>query len=323
MVTVIFEKKQIETLHKKFHQRLKDFLTEKIHCWVGFPSGSFEDTVKYSPDLDIWISHARHDTKFWNGFGVGKPIEGKGNSLNGEINFSFEGKRSIAGAFAIDDTGKIIVLHRGKIGGGRPGIGKNYFTENFRGDFVSAVDGDRQSEFCLVGELESTHFPQQVANFINEIYRVKNIEFENEPTFAELGNFRYSDEHSGVTVSERTDPRVIERTHGIIVNALALELKHRGHKIGNDRNRDLFIHYKNKITSLFEVKTSSSTQCLYSAVGQLIIYSIPIKGDVNLFAVLPDKLNMIVEKRLTTLGITPIYYEWKKNIPVFKDLSIF
>lgn len=323
MITVITDRQEIKKLHKQFHKRINKYLTEDIDCWVGYPSGSFQDTVRYSPELDIWISQAEHEKKYWNGFGVGRPIEGKNISLNGEINFPYEGNnRRIAGAFAVEDNGKILVLHRGKIGGGKPGIGKNYFTDNYRGDFVIAIDGDRETEFCLVGELNSQHFPRQVANFINEIYRVKNIEDgETSTNFSYLTDFSYTNEHSGQSVTERNDPIVIERTHGIVVNALAKELQNRSLKIGNDRNRDLFIHSRGQITTLFEIKTSSSTQSLYSAVGQLLIYSIPIKNPVKLIAVLPDKLSKSVIKKFASLGIEILYYQWDYEEPTFNDIN--
>lgn len=323
MITVITNRQQIENLHRQFHSKLDRHFRARINCWVGYPGGNFEDTVRYSTDLDIWISVQYLNTRFWNGFGIGKPTEGRNNSLAGEINFPYEHiNRRIAGVFAQDDTGNIFVLHRGRIGGGRPGIRKAYFKDNFRGDFVSAVDGDRETEFCLVGELNSRHFSRQVSNFISEIYRVKNL--ENGGTAADFGNltnFIYTDEHSGMTVTERNDPVIIERTHGIVVNALAKELKDRKFKIGNDRNRDLFIHNRGEISTLFEIKTSSSTQCLYSAVGQLLLYSIPIRSNVKLIAVLPDKLSKAVTKKFSSLGINILYYEWDKDEPKFKELD--
>ena len=81
----------------------------------------------------------------------------------------------LQGAFGIEDKGnnpskppwkKLVVVQRNR---------KVFFTDNFRGDFVDAIDGDRESRFCVVGELESKHFPEQVANFIKEIHRVKQL----------------------------------------------------------------------------------------------------------------------------------------------------
>lgn len=323
MITVVTDRQEIIKLHNLFHKRLDKFLTVNVSCLVGYPSGSFEDTVRYSPELNIWLSHGEHDNKFWNGFGVGEPIKGRNNSLNGEINFPKEGNyRRVAGAFGIEDNGNILVLHRGKIGGGKPGIGKNYFTDNFRGDFVTAIDGARETKFCLVGELNSQYFPRQVSNFINEIFRVKNLEDgETSADFGDLTDYSYTDEHSGRSITERNDPIIIERTHGIVVNALANELQNRKLKIGNDRNRDLFIHSRGQITTLFEIKTSSSTQCLYSAVGQLLIYSIPIKNQVKLVAVLPDKLSKSVTNKFASLGIDILYFQWDNDEPKFNDID--
>lgn len=323
MITIISDRKEIKKLHGQFHKNLDKYFREQINCWVGYPGGNFKDTVRYSTNLDIWISVQELDTRFWNGFGIGRPTEGANNSLVGEINFPYENiVRNIQGAFAIEDNGNVLVLHRGRIGGGKPGIGKTYFTTNFRGDFVTAIDGDRETEFCLVGELNSKHFPRQVSNFINEIYRIKNLEDrETAADFSDLTDFNYTDEHSGQTVTERNDPVIIERTHGIVVNKLAEELRNKGLQIGNDRNRDLFIHHNGQIKILFEIKTSSSTQCLYSAIGQLLLYSIPIRNNVKLIAVLPDKLSKIVTKKFSTLGIDLLYYKWDNDKPKFIDID--
>ncbi len=323
MIKIIDDYDQVLKLHNKFQKQLNKYLNKEIDCWVGYPSGSFEDTVRYSSELDIWISTQIHDTKYWNGFGVGKPIENRNNSLNGEINYPIERiSRRVAGAFGVEDNGTILMLHRGKIGGGTKGIGKQFFTDNFRGDFVDAIDGNRESRFCVVGELNSPHFPEQVANFIKEIYRVKKlIKNPDLDNFDFLNDFNFTGESSGDSQTEKKGKKTIQRTHGIIVNALAEELKSSGFKVANDRNRDLFTYKNNRIENLFEIKTNCNTQSLYTALGQLLIYSIPISNKVNLFMVLPTKLNKNVSKRLTELGVEIIYFKWGKDIPKFKKLN--
>lgn len=323
MIQVIQDKKIIRKLHQRFHKQLNPYLTQTINCWVGYPSGSYQDDVRYSPRLDFWLSHFEHKNRFWNGFGLEKPIKGGMNSLNGEINFPYQGiNRKISGVFAKDDENNILVLHRGRIGGGKPGVGKSVFVDNFRGDFVTAIDGDRESEFCLVGELGSNLLPKQVANFINEIYRIKSlIKSGDTNKFAELNNFRFTEEQSGESSYDRDTTTIINRTHGIVVNELASQLEGRKYKVGNDKNRDLFIYDKKQITNLFEIKTNTATQSIYSAVGQLIIYSIPIKNEVSLFIVLPDKLTKTVEKRLYSLGISLLYFHWANDTPTFPDLD--
>lgn len=315
MVNVIADHQEIKRLHRVFHRKIDIYFKEKIDCWVGHPGGSFPDTVRYSPDLDIWISVQNLTTRYWNAFGIGRPKEDANNSLVGEINFPRESiNRRVAAVFAIEDNGDILVLHRGKIGGGKPGIGKRLFMDNCRTEKILAIDGSRVTEFCLVGELESIYFPQQISNFISEIYRIKSLNNEaNVLDFGNLMDFEYTDERSGRIISERSESFVIERIHGVVVNALARQLENRGLQIGNDRNRDLFIHNKRYITTLFEVKTSSSTQCLYAAIGQLHLYSIPIPNAVRLVAVLPDKLSRRVAKKFSSLGIDILYYNWYNN----------
>ncbi len=323
MITVITDGKEIQKLQRRFKRQLQQYFTQPFYCRIGYPGGSLNGDVQYSSEFDLWIAEQQLDNRYWNGFGSGRPIDSNSNSLCGEINFPYEGiNRRIAGAFAVEDSGNIVVLHRGKIGGGRTGIGKGFFTDNFRGDFVTAVDGSIETQFCLVGELSSPLFARQVANFIFEIRRIKGLE-ENEllDFLDDLNNFQFTEEASGNSTIERQRTTVIDRTHGIVINALASQLQIRGIRIGNDRNRDLFIHERGQVTTLFEVKTSSTTQCLYAAVGQLIIYSIPIRHSVSLFMVLPDRLNRTVEARLEELGIKTLYYRWDSEEPVFIDLD--
>ncbi|WAC39350.1 hypothetical protein [Pedobacter sp. SL55] len=323
MIKVIEDAKQIQKLHNLFHEKLDSYCSDKVDCWVGFPGGNFENTVRYSYDLNIWVSILQLENRFWNGFGIGKPVEGANNSLVGEINFPLEGiNRRIAGAFAKDSNGNILVLHRGKIGGGKKGVGKTLFMNEFGGDFIKAIDGEIETEFCLIGDLNSQFFLNQVSFFIQEVYRIKNqLDDSTQPSFSYLTKFNYTDEHSGVTITERNEPTLIERTHGLVVNALDKKLKSKGFKTANDKNRDLFIHKGKQIKILFEIKTSSATQCLYSAIGQLLIYSIPIKNSVKLVAVLPTKLNKLVAKRFSDIGIEILYYKWNNEKVEFIDLD--
>ena len=148
------------------------------------------------------------------------------------------------------------------------------------------MDGAREAKFCMVGELDSTHFPRQVANFIFEIHRVKQlIKNPQGEDFNYLNNFQFTQEQSGISEIDKKGKKKIKRTHGIIVNAIAKELEKHDFNVGNDKNRDLFTYRNKKIINLFEIKTSSKTHDLYTGIGQLLIYSIPIENKVNLYLV--------------------------------------
>ena len=209
----------------------------------------------------------------------------------------------------------------GKIGGGKVGIGKQLFFDNFRGDFETANDDGKDTKFCVIGSMNSKHFPQQVSNFVAEVDRIKNLTMDNEADFPFLLEFKCTDEHSGISKVKRKSTGIIERIHGIVVNSLARILEDNGHKIANNRNVDLFIHKRGQIKTIFEIKTSSSTQDLYSAVGQLLIYSIPVEGNADLFLVLPDKLSRPVEKCLYEHGLQIICYTWNNSKPTFQNFG--
>ena len=323
MIQIINDPVHIGKLQKQFSINLNKVLSTSVNCWIGHPGGNFQGNVRHSSEQNIWVAHLKVKNRYWNGFGIGKPIEGKNNSLVGEINFpDFGINRQIAGAFGIDENNKILVLHRGKIGGGSPGVGKNLFIDNFKGNFVHAIEGSRETKFCFVAELDSPLFVKQVSTFIHEINNIKKLrKYGTDYDFAEFINYVYTDETSGISVSENNEPKITNRTHGIIVNALANEVRLHGFGVGNDRNRDLFAYKKGKIITLFEVKTSVSTQCLYSAVGQLLIYTIPIKDKHKLVAVFPHKLKLAVEEQFKNLGIEILYYDWNDAEPIFLNLK--
>lgn len=318
MIRILTDYREIERIHKLFHKSLNKVLKEKIFGRVGYPGGSFEGEIRYSPHLDVWMATRPESSKYWNGFGIGRPSSTKGNSIVGEINIPFRPTRTIAGAFGIEDDGNILLLHRGKIGGGSEGVGKTLFVQNFRGDFVEAEDRGQHNSLCVVGEIGSKYFHRQVKNFIEEVKRIKEL---NKTPIKFLNDFNFLKEKYGRTEKAQKANCVIDRTHGIVVNALADELRKRKLNVGNDSNRDLFVYKNNTITSLFEVKTTCSTQSLYSAVGQLIIYSIPILSTVKLYIVLPDRLNETVARKLKTLGIIPLYYRWVNEEVVFNKLD--
>lgn len=294
--------------------------------YVGFHGGSVEAELHYSPKLDIWLAMAENlDNRYWNGFGIGKPENGSLESLSTEINIPKYGiNRRIGGAFGKSDSGNILILHRGKIGGGRSGIGKTLFENNYRGKFIPVIDGDRTNKMALIGELKSEKLALQVANFVKEVSRIKteNKSPQNSTLIPVKSKDNFNNEFAGT--KEYSKQEVIQSlcNHGIVVNTLAKALKAKGLKIANDKNRDLYILTNTgKIRTIFEIKTNTLTGSLYSAIGQLIIYSIGLEKSTNLFLILPDQLKPEIERRVKSIGIDILYYKWEKDLPIFKNLD--
>jgi hypothetical protein len=319
MIQIIKDKKLIAKNQREFIQQLKKVCTEKIVCSVGYQGYSQEETVYFSEKYNFWFTSSTGQNRFWNAFTIGKPKDVGSNSINVEINIPFEGiNRTIGGVFGHNKNGEVLLLHRGnKING----VTKQQFCKSLRGDPTPVDDDGIEDELFLIGSINSKLLPKQVSNFIGEVLRIKTLFKKGVRGLPNFQNFIYTKEHSGVSKIEKKSLRIIERTHGIIVNALASKLETKGFSIGNDRNMDLYIHKNGRIRSLFEIKTSSSTQDLCSAIGQLLMYSLPINTSIKLYLVLPKKLTNKVEKRLKEYGLDVLYYNWHNNSPTFRNLK--
>lgn len=324
MIQIVTDKKLINKYQRQFIKQLKSSCGKKMLCTLGYQGSSEEQDVYYSEKFSFWFSTHRNYNRYWNAFGFGTPSKEKNNSITVEINIPYEGiNRNIGAAFGFDNNGEILVLHRGKIGGGKVGVGKKLFFENFRDNPIIADDEGFENEFCLIGVLGSKRLLRQVGNFISEIHRIKIMSPSQAVDFSKLNNFSFTDEATGRSKVKRSGTKIIERTHGIVVNKLARLIESQGLNVAKDRNRDLFVHKKGKVVKMFEIKTSSSSQDLYSAVGQLLIYSIPIKNPIDLILVVPDKLSESVATRLEELGIQTLYYQMKNEEPIFENLNKF
>ncbi|MEZ4959206.1 MAG: hypothetical protein R2830_05260 [Saprospiraceae bacterium] len=315
MLTVIEDKEWLQELQEKFLEKLKSQTDEVRYPVLGHQGGSWKDEAHYSIKNDIWFCGFEAENRYWNGFGRGEPIDGLNANITCEINFPFEGiNRRIAGAFAQDDFGNIFILHRGKIGGGRRGIGKSLFQEQYRGKFEDAVDGDRITEFALIGDIESDNLIQQIASFVREVHRIKEDEID-----FDTSTFSFSEEFFGRKTISGRESTIANCNHGIIVNRLAEILEESGFLVGKDRNRDLFTYRGKQIQNIFEIKPDCSNSSLYSAIGQLVIYG--INTSANLFMVLPTGLEEPIKEKLKSINIELIEFEWIDGMPEFYEIE--
>jgi hypothetical protein len=330
MITAVENGKEIARLQKRLVDIFKNQKPEYIEAIIGSPGGAFETTFLYFESHNFWAVFEKDKNRYWNAFGTGKPIAGKNNSIVCEINIPFEDiNRRVAAVFGKEGD-QVLLLHRGKIGGGRKGIGKNLFWENYRGEEMMVQDGDTENWLAPIGSFESKNFVQQVANFVLEIKRIKELaedlpdlpEVETEDVEIQDFNYTFKEEGFGKRRYSRKDEIEAVSNHGIIINALAKQLTSRGISVGNDHKRDLFTLKDNQIDRVFEAKTDLSNSSIYSAVGQVLIYSVE-KGldDNQKILVLPEKLKASAEKILGILGLDILYYTFEEEVVRFLDLD--
>lgn len=324
MLKIIEEKSRVTGLNKVFLQKIRRAAEYSKEVEVGYPGGNGTAKVYYIKKYDFWgCFDEAGDNRYWNAFGVGKPKETSNNSIVCELNFPFSGiLRSIGGAFAEDEAGNIYLVSRGKIGGGRVGIGKNLFDDNYQGSKVAAEDGGMVSEVAPIAAMKSPRFIAQLAFYIREVERIKKLAASSK-TGKNAGNAgnNYNPEFKGKRKRNRQGPSVqAECDHGLVVDALKNRLANDGLKIiANSKNMDLYVkNSKGKITWLFEVKTDVDTTDIYQGVGQLIVNSGIFAPDAKLVIVLPQSPSQRLRAAIGKAGIEVVTYSWVKNTPEFK-----
>ena len=169
MLTVITDAATLAGAQQTFRENLLAAMPQRITCTVSGVGGGFAAEVAYAPEWDLWYAQQIQDKKCWNGFGIGAPIAGKKVVLAAEINFPAEGlNRALSGVFARDENGRVFVLHRGKIRGG-----KALFFRHYHGETVSADDGGEPDDFARIAALDDAAFAARLTDFVRQILAIK------------------------------------------------------------------------------------------------------------------------------------------------------
>lgn len=177
MLKIVTDKDKILEFQEALNSLLKEKLTNEGVFKIGFPSGSWDSTINFAKN--IW-HHSYEVTdsspRFWNGFGLASEIEEKkSNNIVVEINIPTAGiNKRVSGFFAVDDkTNNVFLMHRGKIGGGRKGIGKNTFLGWYSGHLESVFDKNKEDKALLIGNIKSEDFIQKLTQFIKNVAEFK------------------------------------------------------------------------------------------------------------------------------------------------------
>ena len=327
MLRIIEDGSEIRQCQGNFEQAFKKLWDKKVYGFAGHmgkTSYDERDRFNWSTELGMWgIFEKIEGSRYWNAFGLEEPKEGALRSILTEINFPLKGvDRRIAGVFAKDESGRIFICHSGKIGGGRPGIGKKLFKDNYRGKKVMVSDGEEEEEFALIGGINSPRLPYQVRAFVLEVDRLKKIGRGEIKRIEPKKKSEFTPEFSGKRRFKLNKEVVSDSDHGYIVGELARLLENKDMAIGNDRNRDLYILNKEgNIQTLFEVKTDIESGSLYSGVGQLLLNSFLLEKRPGLILVIPEQLPPDIEEGLRSIGIKCLNYRFLGKDVTFKNLK--
>lgn len=294
---------------------------------VGWSGGSGNFTLYWHPSLKIWglFEPDYTKTRYWNCFGATDPNDRKQVGIVCEINIPFKSfDRRIAGVFAKDKAkDRIYLTHSGKVGGGRPGIGKSQFLDFYRNrhnrETIDWPDG-KKTQTIVIGPLDSNNLLQYIAQFVYEVERFKAS--ASTGTLQQVDGATYIPEFSGTRKKYRIND-VIEShcDHGLVISALEAELSQRGLTVGNDQARDLYVSKNDQITMLFEAKTDTTTSSIYGAIGQLMFHSAIEQSTPKRVMVLPETPKPQTQTILSKLGIVVLVYHWAKGKPIFEGID--
>ena len=325
MLKVVENEPAIRRYQRLFVRGFKSLTDEMIPVELGHPGASVRAKVAWSERLGIWFfSRKIADHRYWHAFGVGRPEGGDRIPITCEINFPLCGiDRRTGGAFAEDGVGRVFVVHRGKLGGGRRGVGKGLFENHYRGVWEVMDDGGEETPIAMIGVLNSPRFARQIAQFVRKIARIKETaaarSTQGELRFDELS---LHEELIGARCREQERETGVECDHGLIVRDLARALRGRNLRTGNDGCRDLLVmDRKGLIRAVFQVRTEMALTGIHAGATQLLLNGLSLQGNPLLLLVLPRAPEEPLRERLKRLNIDLLIYGWEGDRAVFPGLN--
>ena len=325
MLKVITDQPAIKKYTRLFVKRFKPFIDETIKVKLGHQGASLPAKVLWSRKLGIWLfSHTINEVRYWNAFGKGKPREANILSTTAEINFPWEGiDRKTGGAFAEDAWGNIFVIHRGKIGGGKKGVGKSLFEHNYRGVWSFMEDGDSITQIAVIGALNSSRFAMQTALFVKKIEKLKSIATSSPQTEINFAEITFREDLVGAVPSPAVSKIFTACDCDLVVTSLANLLMRWKFRVGNDTNHQLFLidPSKSKISHVFEVLADIKEKSVMAAAAKLLLQSAADEGSPLPIMVLPEDGINAYTQELQKINISVIGYRLEGEQIIFPDLG--
>lgn len=181
VLRVIASKEEIKRAQEKLFKILKNRATEIVDpSSINFTWPKANEAYWIS-DLGMWYINRLREGHHKNDFGTNEPGT-FGKPVICEINIPVKGiDRRVGGAFAKDSNGNYYLVHRGNIRGLR------LTREVYKGEWITVMDGDRESEVIFIGRLDDS-LPEKIRDFVYETQKIKTSRYYG--SFYEFVEFR-------------------------------------------------------------------------------------------------------------------------------------
>ncbi|MGI8424437.1 MAG: hypothetical protein ACR2NO_10070 [Chloroflexota bacterium] len=253
---------------------------------VGWQGGHRKYTIHWHPAHNFWSLFGSAKTRHWCVFGTEDPAQTATLSITCEINPPIHSvNRRCAGIVLRDTAGHDYLAHTGRFNI-RGGMTKDDFFSRYVGQAESVIWPDRQeTEVVVIGRVDSTGLPRQVATFVREVERIKDEVVRQVPLAPSTFRPEFSGIRASYSIADEIEARV---DHGYVVKALQKNLLSFGIAAANDRHRDLYAPpRRGRLGLLFEVKTLTNLGNLYGGIGQLLFHGVATDPEPHRILVLP------------------------------------
>jgi hypothetical protein len=204
--------------------------SKKFKRNVGWPGGHGEFTLHWHEDAHFWVVLDLEESRYWCPYGTMDPNSYSSVEITLEINPPTEGiNRRCGGIFLKDSGSSLYLAHSGKVGGGRKGIGKMNFLEQYGGSLeeVEWPDGVT-TEVVLLGKIGGRSFLNNIATYLRAVKAFKANATGQTPAPIEERNpdLSFIPEFEGPRRRYKLTSAIESQCdHGTVVNTLHSELK--------------------------------------------------------------------------------------------------
>jgi hypothetical protein len=175
MLRLLQQESKIRLAQELWQSRTREANPALYRTRLGWRGGESAATLFWLDAHGFWVAHLRETNRWWNPCGLDDPRRVTSPDIVCEINPPFQGiDPRVNGAFAHDGKGRVYLIHRGGIGGGRPGVGRSLFFLHYAGPTALIGPGER-NRVAVVGDLESPSFLADLGSFIREVRRIKGL----------------------------------------------------------------------------------------------------------------------------------------------------
>jgi len=288
--------KQIENAQAAMAAKLEKQFSYKQKRVIGWPSGQETIEVRFAgrrgKETEWWYSGiSRNKKAVHNLFGRGDPESNVMLNIDLQFNLPLKDFHRRQGGVFVQDiaTGKTLLAHRGIVTRGKSRVPRELLLQEANLSPVPVVSDKlpNQVNVLLVAAIDDKSLSKHIFDFSKEVRRAAYLVMDPDqspsssnrkkskrysaksPLDAALSD--YFDEFTGKTVVRRSAQVIMNCRHGSVVKALrdSLEAKGRAYK---SQAIDLAVETKKKIL-LYEVKTGSDSQSIYTGIGQLYFHA--------------------------------------------------